>query len=333
MFRGGPRLALAAGVAAAAAGLGVAAGGSGPVHGRGPLSGAVSALPASTVNANFTHWDSILRSHTVAEARERDLVTRSAIIDSSSDLEAGLGIRLRDVVWEAYGQGGFGEAAVVRLKRSMPSTAQLRKRGYRPDHELWLATGRLAADESLVTVVALMPHDGVIVIGPGRRAVTAMRATIRGTSPSLAGVRSVAEITRELAGVQTALIQTSGIGCETTQVAVDAETERQAAAAEARSGALVAYSVLGRGLRDGASEDQRFVVAMAFGSARVAADQARIRADLSHGAFVGRSGDMADVLRLRSARSDGSTAVLGYDHPADAEYLMTGRGPLLPASC
>src|SRR5689334_21343985 len=85
LFGGGARLALAGVVVAAAAVAGVAAGGSGPVHGRGPLAGAVSVLPASTVNANFTYWEPILRSHTVAEARERDLVTRSVIIDSSGD--------------------------------------------------------------------------------------------------------------------------------------------------------------------------------------------------------------------------------------------------------
>jgi hypothetical protein len=104
-------------------------------------------------------------------------------------------------------------------------------------------------------------------------------------------------------------------------------------AAEQRFGHVEAYSVLGRGLGDTDTGTQRFVVAMTFRSAAVAAEQARIRGALSYGPFIGRSGDMAEVVRLRSAESDGRTAVLTYDHPADSEYLMTGQGPLLPASC
>jgi hypothetical protein len=129
------------------------------------------------------------------------------------------------------------------------------------------------------------------------------------------------------------LIQTSGLGCEATKVAVEPERKLQADAAEARFGRLVPYAVLGRGMADDGSDEQRFIVAMTFRSAAVASEQARIRTALSDGPFLGRSGDMAEVLRLRKSGSDGPVAFLSYDHPADSEYLMTGHGPLMQASC
>jgi hypothetical protein len=96
---------------------------------------------------------------------------------------------------------------------------------------------------------------------------------------------------------------------------------------------LARYRWLGRGLLDDGSKMQTVVVAMPSKSAEVASRQAEVRAALSTGPFIGRTGDMNEVLRLRSARTHGNTAVLTYAHPVDSDYLMPGRGPLLPASC
>ena len=338
MFRAGTGIVVAASVivSAAAIAAGVSAGGSGPAHGRGPLAAAMGSLPRSTTVAGFTDWAYVTQergSRYVAE--ERDLVTRSALIDVTPGLASALGVRLRDLQWETYGQGDYGEVAVVRLKRAMPSVARLRKSGYKhdPSTQIWTATGRLAGEEAIYGSVAVLPKDDVVVLGVGRRAVAAAASVVRGRATSFAEARAVANATAALAGAHTALIQERGLGCAATEPGREPETARQAEAAQQRFGRVQPYSVLARGLRDVASGPQRFVVAMTFPSAAVAAEQARVRGALSQGPFIGRSGEMAEVLRLRSVASDGSTALLTYDHPADSQYLMTGQGPLLPASC
>lgn len=337
MFRAGRRTALAASVivAVVAVAVGISIGGSGPAHGRGPLAAAMSSLPQSTTVAGFTDWSYVTRSGSLNTARERDLVTRSALIDVAPGLASALGLRLRDLQWEVYGQGGFGEAAVVRTKRAMPTAARLRKAGFRQSKStaVWVATGRIAGEENIYGVVAVLPQDDVVVLGAGPRAVAAVASVVRGQAASFVRNRAVADATLALASAHTALIQARGLGCKGTEPRREPETARQAEAAEQRFGRVVRYSVLARGLRDTDSGTQRFFVAMTFPSASVAAEQARVRGALSLGPFIGRRGDMAEVLRIRSATSDGRTAVLTYDHPVDSEYLMTGQGPLLPASC
>ena len=337
MFRAGTRTALVGSVvvAAAAIGVGVSVGGSAPTHGRGPLAAAMSSLPRSTTIAGFTDWSHVAQRGSLYVAGERDLVTRSALIDEAPGMADVLGVRLRDLRWEAYGLGGFGEVAVVRVKGSLPTPARLRKAGYRQNRttSVWSATGAIGAQAPIYGSLAVLPHDDVLVMGSMRGAVAATASVIRGRGLSFAHDRAVSDVTAALTGAHTALIQVQGLGCEATDPGREPETARQAEAAEQRFGRLDRYSALGRGLRDTDSGPQRFVVAMTFQSAAVATEQAQIRAAMSHGPFIGRSGDMAEVLRLRSAGSDGRTARLAYDHPADSQYLMTGQGPLLPASC
>lgn len=337
MFRAGTRMGLAAAavVVAGAVAVGVAVGGSGSAHGRGPLAAAMSSLPASTTIAGFTDWAYVAQHHSLNAARERDLVTRSALVDEAPGLTKALGVRLRDLQWEVYGQGGFNEVAIVRLTGPMPTAARLHKAGYKQNRltRLWSATGRLAAEEPIYRVVAVLAKEDVLVMGVGSNAVGTVAAVVRGERPSFVQDRAVADATAALAGVHTALIQVQGLGCDATKPGREPEAERQADAAQQRFGRVRPYSVLARGLRDTDTDTQQFLVAMTFPSAAVAADQARIRGALSVGPFIGRSGDMAAVLRVRSATSDGRTTLLTYDHPADSEYLMTGQGPLLPASC
>src|SRR5690242_10955584 len=126
MFRAGSRIALAASVvvAAAARAVGMSGGGSGPGRGRGALAAGVSSLPKSTVVAGFTDWSYVTEHRSLNDARERDLITRSALIDVAPGVATVLGVRLRDLQWEVYGLGGYGEAAVVRLKRAMPTATR-----------------------------------------------------------------------------------------------------------------------------------------------------------------------------------------------------------------
>lgn len=318
----------------AAAALGIFLGGSAPVGGRTPLATAVASVPADVTVLGFTDWASIHARYSGFDTGERDLSTRSVLAEGDlGQIRSTLGWELSDLAWEVYAQDRVGDVAVVGLKGDVPSAARLRKAGYELKNRVWRATGRLEAQEPLYRFLVPLPKRHVVVMSNGFEAVEKTLAVVEGRSASLANVPNIADTVRALAGVDTALIQAGDLGCDATSAAIDSETTSQVRAAEDRFGKLAQYRWLGRGLSDDGSDLQTFVAAMAFRSAAVASSQVGIREAMSTGPFIGRSGDMSEVLRLTSARSDGNTAVLTYTHPADSDYLMPGRGPLLPLSC
>jgi hypothetical protein len=332
MFRARALAAVVAVVVAAT--LGYFFGGSAPVGGRAPLASAVASVPADVTVLGFTDWESIHSRYSSYEAIERDLSTRSALAEADlGQIRSTLGWELSDLSWEVYAQYRLGDVDIVGLKGDVPSAARLRKSGYELNEGIWRATGRLAAQEPLYRFLVPMKKRHLVVMSDGIEAVRKTVAVVEGRSASLAEAPHVADVTGALAGVDTALIQAGALGCEATTAAVDADTVNQVRAAQERFGTLETYRWLGRGLNDDGSHLQTFVVAMPFTSAVIASRQADVRAAMSVGPFIGRTAAMNEVLRLRSARTDGSTAVLTYAHPADSDYLMPGRGPLLPASC
>jgi hypothetical protein len=332
MFRARSAAAVIAVVAAIA--LGVLFGRSAPAGGRSSLAVAVASLPANQSVVGFTHWRTILERYSVSEANQRDLRSRSALADVDLvRLHAALGWGLRDLNWEVFSKDPVGDVVVVSLRGHETSVDRLRKSGYEFDGQVWRATGQIEDQQPLYRFVVPMPRRNLLVMSDGYTAVKHTRAAIEGRAPSFADKPEVAGIVRALAGVDTALIQSAGLGCQATAAGIDADSTRQVNAAQDRLGRLTRYRMLGRGLDDDGSSLQRFVVAMPFDSAGVASKQADIRGAMSTGPFIGRSGSMDEVLRLESARSDDVTATLTYRHPADSDYLMPGRGPLLPASC
>ena len=153
---------------------------------------------------------------------------------------------------------------------------------------------------------------------------------------SLAGRRAAADTARALVGSDSAILQGGTLGCGSTAVTGDADLERQARTAVDRAGALASYRFSGRGLveRGGSGfSAQRLVFAMTFGSAAEASEQARVRALLTSGPFIGRNGPIADSLRLRSDSTDEATVRLDFAHDPDTDVFMTGTGPVLFASC
>jgi hypothetical protein len=78
---------------------------------------------------------------------------------------------------------------------------------------------------------------------------------------------------------------------------------------------------------------QRVTFAMTFGSAVDATEQAQVRSRLATGPFIGRTGQLDETLRLRSATSDDSTVRLDFAHDPDTDVFMTGTGPVLFATC
>jgi hypothetical protein len=300
------------------------------------LSQALAAVPDSKTSVGFTNWDAALAGQRTGEAQRRDLLTRSVLRELSSDLGAPLGLRLADIAWEAYSEWSSGKVLLLRLNRGADfSPGRLRKAGYTPTSQIWVAGKASPAYGSIVASVRWLPGRRLVVASARPQTVLAVLDVLAGRRPALAAnvaARAAAEPLTKSASV---LLKPGALGCLDTRADTTDEATRQVRAAEDRFGDLAKYRYLGRGLSDipGDRANQRFVVAMPFSSSRMASTQAAVRAALSDGPFIGRIGPMDDVLRLKSTRTDGSTVVLTYDHPADSEVLMTGRGPLLPAAC
>ena len=332
------RVALALGLTAALAAIliGVLTGGAAPVSGRSPLSAAVATLPRSMVGVGFTDWNKALRGHPSSEVQRRDLLTRSVFHELPAPYRAPLGLEERDLAWEAYARDPKGEVELLRLNRGAAiDETGLRQAGYRRTGRLWIAREGTSARETTLAAVAWLPRQRLIVASSKAVGVAEVLDIVAGRSPALATNPYARAAAEALSGSTSVLLESAALGCAATRVGIDADSEAQARAAQDRVGALERYDFLGRGLSDVAGDRaiQEFVVAMPFSSTAQAAEQARIRGELSAGPFIGRIGSTTDVLRLRSTRASGATAVLTYDHPVDSGVLMTGRGPLLPAAC
>src|SRR5580765_6957714 len=102
MSSGPSRVALAAAVVTAALAVVAAAwvGGSAPVSARPPLAAALAVVPESATTVGFTHWEAALHGRSLAATRQRDLATRSVIMDLPSDITSPLGVTAKDLEWE-----------------------------------------------------------------------------------------------------------------------------------------------------------------------------------------------------------------------------------------
>lgn len=327
---------IAAVIIAAAVALSALAGGAAPVGSRPSLAAALGVLPESTTVVGFTDWRAAQDGRSAVEAQQRDLLTRSVVGDFAPEILAPLGVTPRDLQWEVLGRGRTVKVDVVRLERGhAPSPRRLMRAGYRNVSGVWISDKSSAAQGSMWGAFAWVPHRRLIVGSSRSESVRASLDVIHGRAPSLVADPAIRDVAQPLMGSTAVLIEPGPVGCLETRADVTPDAGAQADAAQERVGALARYRALGRGLADLPRRDatQRFVISMPFASARKAAAQARIRADLSQGAFIGGLGTFSEVLRLRSARADGTTATLVYDHPVNSAVLMTGRGPLLPASC
>jgi hypothetical protein len=318
---------------------------------RPALTAALDALPARTTIVGFTDWKQVRehlalgavdtrgeRAALMNDAGLRDLATRSVLTTNVEVMHDVLGWSPADIEWEVYGQDRVGSAAVVRLDGSVSFDdvrAKLKAAGYRQSERTWSA-GKSTGLPGILVNVALVPRQRLVVMSDQVRQIPDVLDVVDGRAPSLAGRRAAADTARALVGSDSAILQGGTLGCGSTAVTGDADLERQARTAVDRAGALESYRFSGRGLveRGGAGfSAQRLVFAMTFGSAAEASEQARVRALLTSGPFIGRNGPIADTLRLRSDSTDEATVRLDFAHDPDTDVFMTGTGPVLFASC
>ena len=314
---------------------------------RPSLGAAMAAAPADAVTWNYTDWQSIESmlgrraspSAFATAADERDLATRSVLATSAGEMSRTLGWSVRDLRWESYSATRGGELAAVRLDDVSPSAvrAGLRKAGYRSQGRTWTLARTKVAEaglSDLMTRVVVLDRQRTVVMASTAALLDRGVRTIRGTSPSLAGRRAAVDAAEALSGSQTIALQVATGACGATAV-TDEQAQRQAEAAQERVGRLRPYVIGARGIEDpggrGFAQTARF--ALRFADPEEAREQQPVRAALSTGAYIGRSGQVSDTLRFRSADVQAATLTLSYAHDPATEVFMIGTGPALFASC
>lgn len=356
MLRPGPALRLLLApvlVVAVAVGIGSWASGREPDT-RSSLTSALDALPDETLVAGFTDWAAIRddlgigaastaagRSALADDASLRDLTTRSVLGGVIADMDEAYGWSAADLEWESYGQSRAGAAMVGRFTDSVSIDDvedRLGTLGYTRDGDVWSISeaGSTTVGPELARTLgqlAFVPRQRLVIAADRAGFVPEVLAAIRGDEPSALSVRALADVAGELAGSQTAVLQSGPFGCRATSLdALGADVAAQADAALARAGDLRTPTFTGRGLVDGPrSQSIRFV--SAFGSPAEAADQLKVRSALATGPFIGRSGQIDDTLDLMGSTTAGSTATLRFDLDPDRGAFMSGEGALLFASC
>lgn len=321
---------------------------------RSSLTSALDSLPRGTVVAGFTNWAAIRadlhlgaastaagRATLADDASLRDLTTRSVLGGVIADMHAAYGWSAADLEWEAYGQAASGAAMVARFSGSV-SIGDVEDRldtlGYTRRGDVWT----LEADAAAGAGPELAATLGNLAIDARRRLVVAadrpayvptVLAVVRGHDPSVLSVRPLADVAATLAGSDTAVVQSGAFGCRATALdALGPDVRAQADAAVARAGELATPTFTGRGLIDGTTS-QTIRFAAAFGSPAQAAAQSRVRAALSTGPFIGRSGRIEDSLDLRDASASGSVTTLEFALDPDRGAYMGAEGPALFAGC
>lgn len=318
--------------------------------GRAALAQALAAVPANTRVAGFTDWARIRttlgfdasrdnRDAFLARADGQDYTARSVLSTFSDQMVETYGWSVDDVRWEIYGQASAGSIVVAAMTGSLKASTVvdgLKTLGYTRSGDVW----SIDPAELAGTVPGLAGAFGNIAVDAGKRLIflSGSAAYLRSVlavsdTTSLAGVGAARQAAEPLIGAQSAVISLGRDACEAVGFAGLSEpVRRQARNTVAPLGRLAAYRYGGRAVFAGGGVPAlRF--SMTFDSAVQAAGQAAIRRQLTTGRFVGRTGQIGDVLTYRSTRTKGSALMLAFDFDAAKIAVMSGNGPLLFAAC
>jgi hypothetical protein len=304
-----------------------------------PAEAPLRVLPADVTAVNFTDWSSLRDSYAdpLSEGRQRDLTTRSAVAGYAEAMKQAVGVDVTELDWEvagatrdglvlALGLGGLKAGSIEHAMRRSGFTAT--GGGFAIDDS---TLARLGLGELRVLRYVSL-RDGQLLAADSAPGLASMLAVHGGDEPRLG---SVQRLRTEIAALLPALslyVATASEAC------ADADPSRsgpeiagQVRVALSRSGRLATYRWAGRSLRD---DGRMLSIALEFRSAPIAAEQARVREKLSHGPFIGRSGRVEDMLRLRVARHKGTVTVLEFARAADgSNVVMSSVGPMLFAAC
>lgn len=297
---------------------------------RGPVTAALSAAPGDAGEASFTDWSRVAEGDLVSAVREglrEDALTRSTLASQALVWEQSFGFSPQALDWELTAYSAAGTVLAVGWSSELAvETVEdgLEQAGYERDGDRWELGAGSVLPAPLTGLMA------VVEVDPARRTLVAASSPQVFTEDSLLDRRGVAEVARSLEGTpRSALFQdgpatcaSGGVSGRGTQVA------EQGAEAARRAGGLAepAWSLR-------AVDGERFLVAAAFDSPQTATAQARVRERLSTGPFIGRAGQVEDVLTLTRTESTESVAMLSFTREPTGPSLMSTTGPLLLAGC
>ncbi|GAA2074110.1 hypothetical protein GCM10009821_10850 [Aeromicrobium halocynthiae] len=305
------------------------------------LTAALASVPSGTTVVGFTDWRRIRDSGVpVDELSERDVSTRSELARSRAAMQELMGWSVDDLAWEAFAQGGGPGVLVAALDGLSPDAVEvgLGDAGFVPSTGGWTAGPGVLTRTGLSTVlehVVVLERERLVVAAETPAATAAVVEVVRGGAPALSADREAVAVAQALAGSDAVLLQRAGVGCDAARLTSE-ESLRQADVALESVGPLASHTTSGRAITDRGGDGmgaQTVRFAMAFDAAATAREQARIRESVSTGPFIGRTGQVEQVLRLVDSRTRGRVLTLEFERDPARDVVMTATGPLLFAAC
>lgn len=329
---------------------------------RTDLERATAWLPGSTLRATWTDWEQVrsLADGTsldaasttrqvdqfLSRAYDQDLLSTSAVSDSTYAMAERYGFSPLDASWEMYAQSREGQVVVLRLPEEADLDGverNLRGLGYDapPDGagagHVWRGSPDLVAgiDESLTPVlqnVVVLQDERLVLLSDDASYASSAADVVRGDADGLTestdGVGDLADLAGEPAS---AVLFASDFACEALGMAA-ADAEDQARADELAQQAGGVHPLAGLVLASDA--DHRLTVGMHFESSDQARADLQPRVDLASGEAPGQGGTFPDRFRIEAAEQQGSQVVLELV-PTDGSSLVSdlAQGPLLFATC
>lgn len=318
---------------------------------------AMATLPDTTLRATYTDWtgvraaadgeglDAGARDDEVAEfldrAFERDLVSTSAIGDSTLAMRDRYGVSPLDASWEALGQSPSGQVVVLKVGDDVDLGGveqRLRSLGYEtPDGGVgtggtWAGSPDLVAalDPGLTPVfqnLAVLEDERLLLLSDRAEAVSAAVEVVRGDAPALDEPDLAAAAEEPV----TAVLWGSDFACEDLAMAsADEEDQRVADQLVQEAGGVSPVTGLVVAMQD----DGSLRVALEFETEEQASANLQPRVDLAAGDAPGQGGSFADRFTVTNGSADGETVLLELD-PRGAEFVFSDltSGPVLFATC
>ena len=318
---------------------------------------AMATLPAPTLRATYTDWSEVRAAAGgeglaagsseedvdafLGRAFDRDLVTTSAIGDSTVAMRERYGVSPLDASWEALGQSPSGQVVVLKVGEDVDLAGveqRLRSLGYEaPAGGLgsggtWAGSADLVAamDPRLTPVfqnVAVLEEERLVLLSDRAETVSAAVEVVRGDAPALDEPHLSAAAEEPV----TAVLWGSDFACEDLSMAsADEEDQRVADGLVRQAGGVSPLT----GLVVAQQADGTLRVALEFETEDQASDNLQPRVDLAAGEAPGQGGSFADRFTVAGGEADGETVLLELE-PRGAEFVFSDvtSGPVLFATC
>lgn len=323
---------------------------------------AMGTLPGTTLRATFTDW-AATREQAGGEgldaassprqvqafldrAFDRDLVSKSAVAESTYALERRYGLSPLEAEWETLGQDRDGQVVVLAFGDGVDLAAaeqRLRTLGYAVpaggpgSGGTWAGTPELVAalDPGLTPVqqnLAVLPEEGLVLMSDRADAVTRAAEVARGEAEALSSGSAAGASVGAAGEPVVAVLWAADFACQDLSMATaDEEDQRVAEQLVAEAGPVSPLT----GLVIAQQPDATVRVALSFETEEQAEGNLQPRIDLAAGEAPGQGGSFADRFRVTSAERDGSTVLLGLTPVEGVDYVFSDvtNGPVLFATC